>query len=96
METYDRATKTIAVRVGEPVRLRLEAIQTAGYRWRPEPRPELDITEATHPKTDIGGTTSQVFTVRARKAGSYELRFLYQRPWEPSPTDSTVFRIHSK
>ncbi|RAI59599.1 protease inhibitor I42 family protein [Roseicella frigidaeris] len=87
---------SIALRIGERLRLRLPAQLGTGYSWAPDPAPRLlrptgqqvEAPERTRP----GGTETQVFDFTAAATGRETLQLAYRRPWEPG-TPARRFRL---
>ena len=87
---------SIALRVGERLRLRLPAQLGTGYSWVPDPAPRLlqpagqqvESPERTRP----GGTETQIFDFTAAGTGSETLQLAYRRPWQPE-TPARHFRL---
>lgn len=78
-----------------------EPYSDGGWRWSYEiPKSGIEyVTEKFIPDNadpDACGSSGKgIFTFQATQAGSYKIKFKYQRPWEPeiSLTESRIYRI---
>lgn len=93
--------KTIELRVGEVVRVRLHSNPTTGFSWEFR-APEngviaLDKNAFIPPenKNDMCGVPGvHELVIRAVKPGRAELQGVYRRPWEKrDPANDTTFRL---
>jgi inhibitor of cysteine peptidase len=91
--------RTVELRTGEVVTVRLEENPTTGYQWALEPAGDevLSLEGSEHVRTPgsaVGGGGERVFTLRAKKVGSAILRARLRRAWEPAVTAafSVTFR----
>jgi inhibitor of cysteine peptidase len=79
-----------AVRVGEPVVIRLPETPTTGFRWRPsfdESQVRL-VDDQYHGAANPRGASGQrVFTFEGLVAGSTPLKIEKVRSWEGEPDD---------
>ena len=86
------------VQVGQPFAIDLEAIPGAGYMWELAQQPgelELVSQEVVAISKEIGGSSTQRFTLVARQPGSYSLVFELKRKWEMDPVKTRVFSIQT-
>ena len=79
--------------------LELKSNPTTGYSWYASQSPELFeinseyIADSSDPDL-VGCGGKDVFTLKPLKAGSCEVSFVYQRPWETTePADTYVYQI---
>ncbi len=87
-----------AVQVGQPFAIDLEAIPGAGYMWGLARQPgevELVSQEVVDIAKEVGGSSTQRFTLVAHQAGSYSLEFELKRNWEKDPVKTSVFSIQA-
>jgi predicted secreted protein len=87
-----------AVQVGQPFTIDLEAIPGAGYMWELTGQPgevELMSQEVVAISEEVGGSSTQRFTLVAHRPGSYSLEFELKRKWEKEPVKTSVFSIHA-
>jgi inhibitor of cysteine peptidase len=85
-----------AVQVGQPFAIDLEAIPGAGYMWElahPPGEVELASQEIVAISKEVGGSSTQRFTMVAHQPGSYSLKFELKRKWEKDPVKTSVFSI---
>ena len=83
---------------GEPFRIALESFGGAGYEWRlrdDQPGLRLEARESLPPEAGSppGSPRTVVFTLVADTAGSQDVVFVLQRPWEAEPAEERVFTI---
>ena len=89
--------RTVALRVGESVRLTLPENATTGYRWAID-RLDRDVVEEAgseaHPSGGaIGSAGNVTFVFRAKKAGSGEVALKYWRHFEGDASIVKRFRF---
>jgi predicted secreted protein len=85
-----------AVQIGQPFVIDLEAMPGAGYMWELARQPgevELVHQEVVAISEEVGGSSTQRFTLVAHQAGSYSLEFELKRTWEKEPVKTSVFSI---
>jgi len=85
-----------AVQVGQPFAIDLEAIPGAGYMWDVARQPgavELVGQEVVAISKEVGGSSTQRFTLVAHHPGSYSLEFELKRKWEKDPVKTRVISI---
>lgn len=79
--------RTIEVKTGDEISIRLEENPTTGYRWAVEQMDEsiLELQNSDYEKRQdsaIGGGGERRLTFRARQAGTTRLLLKNQREWE--------------
>ncbi len=87
------------VQVGQKFTIDLEAIPGAGYMWELTQHPdqiELVRQEVVSISKEIGGNSTQRFTLVASQPGIYSLSFGLKRRWEKSPVRTAEFSIQAK
>lgn len=96
--------KTLELRVGEVVRIRLHSNPTTGFSWEFR-APEngvvaLDKNAFIPPENKnnmCGVPGAHELVIRAVKPGSAELQGVYRRPWEKrDPATDKTFRLNFK
>ena len=88
----------LLVQVGQSFAIDLEAIPGAGYMWELARQPEeveLASQEVVAIAKEVGGSSTQRFTLVAHQAGSYSLEFELKRKWEKDPVKTSVFSIQA-
>jgi len=86
----------LLVQVGQSFAIDLEAIPGAGYMWeltRQAEEVELTSQEVVAIAKEVGGSSTQRFTLVAHQPGSYSLEFELKRKWEKDPVKTSVFSI---
>jgi predicted secreted protein len=88
--------RTIQVKMGSVVTLRLKENPTTGYRWTVATAPEL---EQIGDRFELGGSAIgaagvRVFEFRATRVGEHELRLKNWREWEGE--SSVIDRFDAK
>ena len=86
----------LLVQVGQSFAIDLEAIPGAGYMWELARQPEeveLTSQEVVAIAKEVGGSSTQRFTLVAHQPGSYSLEFELKRKWEKDPVKTSVFSI---
>lgn len=90
------------IKTGESLTLTFQGYASAGYLWSVAHKDEglhIDHLGTIAPKTDaIGAFGQDVFSVKADKAGEYDVHFALARPWEKGtePAQTKHFRITVK
>ena len=87
------------VQVGRPFTIDLEAMPGAGYMWQlasPSEEIELLSQKVVSISKAIGGTSTQRFSLVARRPGEYALAFQLKRKWEKDPVKISEFSIQAK
>jgi inhibitor of cysteine peptidase len=91
------AGRTVEVRVGDTIRIRLEENPTTGYRWSLEPAGDdalaLEASDYVAPGGTVGGGGERVFTFEAKKAGGATVRLKLWREWEGDKSITETFTI---
>ena len=83
--------KTIAMRVGQTLAIRLPANPTTGYSWTLAEKPELlvliksEYAGAATKDGAMGSGGTQIFAFEARDTGAATITLNYRRPWENDP-----------
>lgn len=79
----------VNLQLGQLLQVRLPVQAGTGYSWSaaPDLSPNLEFVgqHTLHPFGQpgvMGGSQTQMFTYRAIRRGSADLRFAYSRPWE--------------
>lgn len=89
--------KSVDLRVGETLTVRLPENASTGYRWAPDQVDEdlLDLAAADpdYPSAAVGSGGEVTFTVRAKRAGTADLAFKNWRHWEGDPSVVERFRV---
>lgn len=83
--------KTIDLKKGEKCKINLIENPSTGYSWLEEVTPDSDILELEQQEVmsgnyTIGGNSSRQWVFQAVKPGVKVLRFVYQRPWDKTPS----------
>jgi inhibitor of cysteine peptidase len=79
--------KTVLVRTGDELLLRLDENPTTGYRWvlEGDVHPVLEVLDVQYvqpPATGLGRGGQRVWTLRAKSSGSVGLLLELRRAWE--------------
>ena len=90
--------RTVELRPGDDVTLRLEENPTTGYQWTLEPTSGevVALRASDHvraPGAAVGGGGERVFTLRAEKAGSATVRAKLWRAWEGDRSVTGTFSV---
>lgn len=88
----------LLVQVGQSFAIDLEAIPGAGYMWeltRQAEEVELTSQEVVAIAKEVGGSSTQRFTLVAHQPGSYSLEFELKRKWEKDPVKTSLFSIQA-
>jgi len=78
--------KAITVKSGETFTVKLDENPTTGYSWNMTVGDGLKVVSDRYVanKTGlIGSGGYHVWTIQATKAGTYQIKGVYKRPWEP-------------
>jgi inhibitor of cysteine peptidase len=92
-------TRSLEVKVGDTIVVKLEANATTGYQWAFTAGDTFTIEssqyqEGTHPEGVVGAGGTQIVTLRVTKSGSSKLTGTYARSWEtPSPEATPDFSM---
>jgi predicted secreted protein len=87
----------IELRQGQPLRVTLPEVRTAGFRWSLRTSsqqiltPLGDDSDATPATT--GGAAQHHWNFRAAEAGTTELVFEYDRPWARAAQAARAFSV---
>jgi inhibitor of cysteine peptidase len=88
--------RTVTVRPGDTLVVRLDEVPTSGYRWEvesPDPgilRPAGDHYEPP-PEDTLGGRGTRTFRFEAIAAGNGKLQLDLRRSWEPTSVAAERF-----
>jgi predicted secreted protein len=83
--------------VGQPLTIDLQAIPGAGYMWEiVDSPPALEVQEnkVVAQSEEVGGPSTQRFTLMPRQPGDYSLVFGLKRKWEKEPARTHTFTVH--
>lgn len=90
--------KTIKVKKGEIVEIRLNAQLSTGYSWKIKENKNLiqkGKTEVITERKDlVGGIDIQVFKLLAENIGIGFIEFAYIRPWDSTKKSEKSFKIN--
>ena len=92
--------KTIKLKVGQRLLVRLPANPTTGYEWSaanldekilaPDGETEFDV-----PETEMAGApTVQTLFFKAKSAGTIKLELQYIRPWEKDKAPVDIYKVN--
>jgi predicted secreted protein len=87
------------VQINQQFAIDLEAMSGAGYMWELTLHPaEIDLLnqEVVSISKEIGGPSTQRFTLVARQPGKYSLRFELKRKWEQKSVKTSDFEIDAQ
>lgn len=89
------AGKTVSLKVGDTLEVRLEGNPSTGYEWSvaaPSGSALTQVGERTFvsKSTLLGAPGVYIFRFKAESKGTEELVFTYKRAWETTPEDRTV------
>ncbi len=95
--------RTVEVRAGATIMVRLEENPTTGYRWAPELTGDevvaLEASDYVPPGPAVGGGGERVFTFKAKKSGNATVRLKLGREWEGegsiTQTFTVTLRVHA-
>ena len=77
------AGRTVEMKVGDVVTIRLQENPTTGYRWAVETAGGLEqVGDRFDPGDAIGAAGIRSFEFRPPHTGTYELRMKHWRAWE--------------
>ncbi len=96
--TEEQNGGTVALIVGDRLRVRVDGNPGTGFVWQPE---KLDASlleqvgepEFTQNNNLPGGEGAFLFTFKALKAGATHLRLVYHRPFEKDTPPAQVFDV---
>lgn len=83
--------------VGQPMTIDLQAIPGAGYMWEIETSPpalEVQENKVVAQSEEVGGPSTQRFTLIPRQPGDYSLVFGLKRKWEKESARTKTFTVH--
>lgn len=89
--------RTLPVKAGQIVEIRLPCNPTTGYNWYPCGIPaalslKTDFTKASAPRL-CGGSGAAIFLLSATQAGTFAAKFLRKRKWEEDGDAAKTFDI---
>jgi inhibitor of cysteine peptidase len=89
--------RTVAVDVGDTVRVNLPENATTGYRWAIDHCDREMIeplsAQAEYTSGTVGSGGDAMFEFRAKKAGTTEIALKYWRHWEGDASVANRFRV---
>lgn len=95
--TDNDENRTVKVRQGGIVEVRLSENATTGYRWDPDSDVgefvDIVSTRREYPKTSVGSAGVVIFSVEALKPGHATLSFRYWRHWEGDRSIAKRYRV---
>lgn len=92
--------KTIQLKAGQRLLVRLGANPTTGYEWSAAKLDEKVLapdgeTEFDVPETELAGSpTIQTLFFKAKSAGKIKLELQYTRPWEKDKEPLSIYRVN--
>jgi predicted secreted protein len=100
VKSYDKSTDVIDAKVGEIFSVELESVPGAGYQWEADiSATGVELVEkqiAPPDRSTVGGSSKEVFKLKATAAADDEIRFIYKRPWENSAAETVTIKLHAK
>ena len=93
---HGSAERTLALRIGETVEVRLAENPSTGYRWSvaADGRPNCSLVEAVEPGLRQPGEPRQHrWEIRGDAVGRCEVKLIYRRPWEPA-APARIISLH--
>ncbi len=87
------------VQVDQKFSIDLEALPGAGYMWElasPPDSIELTGQEVVSASREIGGSSTQRFTLVAHQPGHFTLGFVLKRRWEKAPARKVEYSIRAR
>lgn len=99
--TRDDDGKTVTVRPGDTVRIKLKSNRTTGYSWAMTGKLDEKVLKSEgneykvdeHPAGMVGVGGSDVWTFKALAAGKTEIVLGYARPWEKDKEPAQAFKL---
>ena len=99
--TRDDDGKTVTVRPGDTVRIKLKSNRTTGYSWAMSGKLDEKVLKSEgneykvdeHPAGMVGVGGSDVWTFKALAAGRTEIVLGYARPWEKDKEPAQAFKL---
>jgi len=99
--TRDDDGKTVTVRPGDTVRIKLKSNRTTGYSWAMSGKLDEKVLKSEgneykvdeHPAGMVGVGGSDVWTFQALAAGKTEIVLGYARPWEKDKEPAQAFKL---
>lgn len=93
--------KTVTVRPGDTVRIKLRSNRTTGYSWAMTGKLDEKVLKSEgneykvdeHPAGMVGVGGSDVWTFAALAAGKTEIALGYARPWEKDKEPAQAFKL---
>lgn len=99
--TRDDDGKTLKVKVGDVIRVKLKSNRTTGYSWALTGKTDAKVLKSgeveykvdEHPAgmVGVGGRTTIVY--RALKKGKAKIELTYMQPWEPDSKFNTDYTV---
>jgi len=88
----------ITVAVDREFTISLKSMATAGYIWKIQTLPDAiqllgSVIEKSASDIKPGDATTQVFKLRALKAGEHTIVFTLARPWESKELESRTVTV---
>lgn len=88
------------VEAGVPFRHEMASIPSTGYEWRLVSAPEgVELIrsgiESPDGQPHPGSSLTQVFELRVRDPGEFDVLFALQRPWERTPARSRTLHLRA-
>lgn len=99
--TGDDNGKTLKVKVGDVIRVKLKSNRTTGYSWALVGKPDAKVLKSgeveykvdEHPAGMVGVGGSDFCTFTALAPGKTEIALGYARPWEKDKEPAQAFRL---
>ena len=97
----DDSGKTVTVRPGDTVRIKLRSNRTTGYSWALAGKPDEKVLKSEgneykvdeHPAGMVGVGGNDVWTFTALAPGRTEIALGYARPWEKDKEPAQAFEL---
>ena len=99
--TRDDDGKTVTVRPGDTIRIKLKSNRTTGYSWAMTGKLDEKVLKSEgneykvdeHPAGMVGVGGNDVWTFTALAAGKTEIALGYARPWEKDKEPAQAFKL---
>jgi inhibitor of cysteine peptidase len=94
--TEDDDGRTIKLRPGDVIVLRLAEVAGAGYSWQPQGSGEGVLTQTASSvlsASELGGASQRVLRFEAAGPGRAAVELAYRRPWETPSAAERRFRL---
>jgi inhibitor of cysteine peptidase len=99
--TRDDSGKTVTVRPGDTVQIKLKSNRTTGYSWALAGKLDEKVLKSEgneykvdeHPAGMVGVGGNDVWTFKALAAGRTEIVLGYARPWEKDKEPAQAFKL---